>query len=165
MEQQDKQAPFIRRQARGSKGNMLINAHGTIDVFAGTDVAKPTPRRRVGPGREEAPRQGPVLLRGQAQTISSSRTKSGHSAGRGPAGDWFPDGGSGPCRKDHRRLPFEPSDVAYRLFTPGEPKTDAGDALSIAEAARILPHVRRSIPVAEEQAVELSMLYGFDDDM
>lgn len=48
---------------------------------------------------------------------------------------------------------------------PGEAKTDARDAAIIAEAARTLPHTLRSIVVADEQAAELSMLCGFDDDL
>lgn len=48
---------------------------------------------------------------------------------------------------------------------PGEAKTDARDAAIIAEAARSLPHTLRSIVVADEQAADLSMLCGFDDDL
>ncbi|MDO5754022.1 IS110 family transposase [Arthrobacter sp.] len=48
---------------------------------------------------------------------------------------------------------------------PGEAKTDARDAAIIAEAARSLPHTLRSIVLADEQAAELSMLCGFDDDL
>ncbi|WFP15755.1 IS110 family transposase [Citricoccus muralis] len=48
---------------------------------------------------------------------------------------------------------------------PGEAKTDARDAAIIAEAARTMPHTLRSIEVADEQDPELSMLYGFDDDL
>ena len=47
----------------------------------------------------------------------------------------------------------------------GEAKTDARDAYIIAEAARSMPHTLRSIAVADEQAAELSMLCGFDDDL
>lgn len=48
---------------------------------------------------------------------------------------------------------------------PGEAKTDARDAAIIAETARTMPHTLRSIHVADEQVAELSMLYGFDDDL
>ncbi len=48
---------------------------------------------------------------------------------------------------------------------PGEAKTDARDAFIIADAARSMPHTLRSIIVADEQAAELSMLCGFDDDL
>ena len=48
---------------------------------------------------------------------------------------------------------------------PGEAKTDARDAAIIAEAARPLPHTLRSIVLADEQAAELSMLCGLDDDL
>jgi transposase len=48
---------------------------------------------------------------------------------------------------------------------PGEAKTDARDAFIIAEAARIMPHTLRSLRLADEQAAELSMLCGFDDDL
>lgn len=48
---------------------------------------------------------------------------------------------------------------------PGEAKTDARDAAIIAEAARTMPHTLRSIVLADEQAAQLSMLCGFDDDL
>jgi transposase len=48
---------------------------------------------------------------------------------------------------------------------PGEAKTDARDAAIIAEAARTMPHTLRAIALADEQAAELSMLCGFDDDL
>ena len=48
---------------------------------------------------------------------------------------------------------------------PGEAKSDARDAAIIAEAARTMPHTLRSIEVADEQAAELVMLCGFDDDL
>lgn len=48
---------------------------------------------------------------------------------------------------------------------PGEAKTDARDAAIIAEAARSMPHTLRSIVLADEQAAQLSMLCGFDDDL
>jgi len=48
---------------------------------------------------------------------------------------------------------------------PGEAKTDARDALIIAETARTLPHTLRSIQVADAQVAELTMLCGFDDEL
>jgi transposase len=48
---------------------------------------------------------------------------------------------------------------------PGEAKTDARDAFIIAEAARSMPHTLRSIALGDEQAAELAMLCGFDDDL
>jgi transposase len=48
---------------------------------------------------------------------------------------------------------------------PGEAKTDARDALIIAETARTMPHTLRSIQIDDEQVAELSMLCGFDDDL
>lgn len=48
---------------------------------------------------------------------------------------------------------------------PGEAKTDARDAMIIASAARTMPHTLRSIVISDEQAAELSMLCGFDDDL
>lgn len=48
---------------------------------------------------------------------------------------------------------------------PGNAKTDARDALIIAEAARTMPHTLRSIELADEQIAELAMLCGFDDDL
>jgi transposase len=48
---------------------------------------------------------------------------------------------------------------------PGEAKTDARDALIIAETARTMPHTLRSIQIDDEEVAELSMLCGFDDDL
>lgn len=48
---------------------------------------------------------------------------------------------------------------------PGEAKTDARDAFIIAETAHTMPHTPHSITVADETTAELSMLYGFDDDL
>lgn len=48
---------------------------------------------------------------------------------------------------------------------PGEAKTDARDAAIIAEAARTMPHTLRGIRVSDENAAELSMLCGYDDDL
>ena len=47
----------------------------------------------------------------------------------------------------------------------GEAKTDARDAYIIAEAARSLPHTLRSLKLADSQVAELTMLYGFDEDL
>lgn len=41
---------------------------------------------------------------------------------------------------------------------PGQAKTDAPDALIIAESARTMPHTLRSIQDADGQVVALSML-------
>lgn len=48
---------------------------------------------------------------------------------------------------------------------PGEAKTDARDALIIAETARTMPHTLRAIDIADEDIAELTMLCGFDDDL
>lgn len=48
---------------------------------------------------------------------------------------------------------------------PGEAKTDARDALIIADTARTMPHTLRAIDLADEQVAELSMLCGFDEDL
>ena len=48
---------------------------------------------------------------------------------------------------------------------PGTAKTDARDALIIAEAARTMPHTLRDIQVDEAQIAELAVLAGFDDDL
>lgn len=47
----------------------------------------------------------------------------------------------------------------------GEAKIDARDAAFIAQAARTLPGALRSVPLADQQGAELSMLFGFDDDV
>ena len=54
--------------------------------------------------------------------------------------------------------------AASRICTRERPKLTR-DAAIIAEAARSLPHTLRPIVNADEQAAELSMLCGFDDDM
>jgi transposase len=48
---------------------------------------------------------------------------------------------------------------------PGEAKTDSRDAAIIADTARTMPHTLRSIDLEDEQAAELSMLCGFDQDL
>lgn len=48
---------------------------------------------------------------------------------------------------------------------PGDAKTDARDAMIIADTARTMSHTLRSITVTEENTAELSMLCGFDDDL
>ena len=48
---------------------------------------------------------------------------------------------------------------------PGSAKTDARDALIIADAARTMPHTLRSIQADEEQIAALALLAGFDDDL
>jgi transposase len=48
---------------------------------------------------------------------------------------------------------------------PGEAKTDARDAYVIAETARTMPRTLRAIDLGDEQAAELSMLTGFDQDL
>jgi transposase len=48
---------------------------------------------------------------------------------------------------------------------PGQAKTDARDAATIAEAARTMPHTLRSIAVDDETLAELGVLCGFDDDL
>lgn len=48
---------------------------------------------------------------------------------------------------------------------PGEAKTDAKDALVIAEAGRSMPHALRALPTDGEQVARLSVLAGFDDDL
>lgn len=48
---------------------------------------------------------------------------------------------------------------------PGEAKTDARDALVIAEAARSLPHTLRTLDLPDEALAALRLLCGFDDDL
>lgn len=47
----------------------------------------------------------------------------------------------------------------------GDAKTDARDAVIIAEAARSTPHTLGSLQLADEQLAELTMLCGFDNDL
>ncbi|MBG6185246.1 transposase [Arthrobacter sp. CAN_A214] len=48
---------------------------------------------------------------------------------------------------------------------PGQAKTDARDAMIIAEAARTMPHTLRSIAPDDETLAELGVFCGFDDDL
>jgi transposase len=48
---------------------------------------------------------------------------------------------------------------------PGEAKTDARDALVIAETARALPQTLRALALPEAALAELRLLCGFDDDL
>jgi transposase len=48
---------------------------------------------------------------------------------------------------------------------PGEAKTDARDALVIADAARVMPHTLRSVDLEGETIAELEMIVGFDHDL
>lgn len=48
---------------------------------------------------------------------------------------------------------------------PGTAKTDARDALVIADAARTLPHTLRAVDVGDETLAELEVLVGYDDDL
>lgn len=48
---------------------------------------------------------------------------------------------------------------------PGQSKTDARDAYVIADAARTMPHLLRSITPDETARAELTMVLGHDDDL
>ncbi len=48
---------------------------------------------------------------------------------------------------------------------PGEAKTDAKDAAVIADAARTMPHILRSLELTDEITAELTVLTGFDQDL
>lgn len=48
---------------------------------------------------------------------------------------------------------------------PGQAKTDARDAATIAEAARSMPHTLGTIALDDETLAELGVLWGFDDDL
>lgn len=65
------------------------------------------------------------------------------------------------------RLGYLPGLAMRRLADvhAGEAKTDAKDALVIAEAARSMPLALRALPTDAEQVAELSVLAGFDDDL
>ncbi|MDR6621069.1 transposase [Sinomonas atrocyanea] len=66
------------------------------------------------------------------------------------------------------RSPYLPGLAMRRIagLHPGSAKTDARDALSIAEAARTMPHTLRSLRAKdEEQIAALALLAGFDDDL
>jgi hypothetical protein len=55
--------------------------------------------------------------------------------------------------------------VKDRRPAPRETKGDPKDAFIIANGARTMPHVLRTVEVPEEQVAELSMLCRFDDDL
>lgn len=48
---------------------------------------------------------------------------------------------------------------------PGEAKTDARDALVIAEAGRSVPHALRALPDDSEDVARMTVLAGFDEDL
>lgn len=48
---------------------------------------------------------------------------------------------------------------------PGEAKTDARDALVIADAARTMPHLLRDLRADDETIAALGLVLGFDDDL
>lgn len=48
---------------------------------------------------------------------------------------------------------------------PGEAKTDAKDAAVIADAARTMPHILRSLELTGDITAELTVLVGFDQDL
>ena len=50
-------------------------------------------------------------------------------------------------------------------LSPGNAKTDARDAAVIAQAAATMPHTLRDVTAADEEAVALTMLTGFDLDL
>ncbi|MFF8103285.1 IS110 family transposase [Streptomyces sp. NPDC016640] len=50
-------------------------------------------------------------------------------------------------------------------LSAGEAKTDARDAFVIADAARVMPHILRSVELEDETLAELGMIVGFDDDL
>ncbi|MDQ0578244.1 hypothetical protein QF030_000422 [Streptomyces rishiriensis] len=45
---------------------------------------------------------------------------------------------------------------------PGEAKTDARDAVVIADTALTMPHTPRSLELTDEIATEITVLVGFD---
>lgn len=49
--------------------------------------------------------------------------------------------------------------------SPGDAKTDAKDALVIAEAARTMAHTLRSLETSDQITAELTVLAGFDQDL
>ena len=48
---------------------------------------------------------------------------------------------------------------------PGNAKTDARDAYSIAEAARSMPHALRRVDLGDEALADLKVIVGYDDDL
>src|SRR5690606_34659794 len=48
---------------------------------------------------------------------------------------------------------------------PGNAKTDARDALVIADAARTLPHTLRQVDLGDDTLAEMEVLVGYDDDL
>lgn len=146
----------------------LIKDHELVDIFIGVDVGKSN-HHAVG-----IDRQGKKILdRALPQDEAKLRSIIKAVAGKGRVllvVDQPSTIGALPvavAQAEGIMVGYLPGLAMRRIadLHPGEAKTDARDAAIIAEAARSLPHTLRSIVVADEQAAELSMLCGFDDDL
>ncbi|GAC1457039.1 MAG: IS110 family transposase [Pseudarthrobacter sp.] len=146
----------------------MIKDHEFVDIFIGVDVGKSN-HHAVG-----IDRQGKKILdRALPQDEAKLRSIINAVAGKGRVllvVDQPSTIGALPvavAQAEGIMVGYLPGLAMRRIadLHPGEAKTDARDAAIIAEAARSLPHTLRSIVVADEQAAELSMLCGFDDDL
>ncbi|MBP2414848.1 transposase [Arthrobacter stackebrandtii] len=146
----------------------MINNHDEVDIFIGIDVGKSNHHAVA------IDRAGKKILdRALPQDEAKIRAIIQAVAGKGTVllvVDQPSTIGALPvavARAEGIMVGYIPGLAMRRIadLHPGEAKTDARDAAIIAEAARSLPHTLRSIALADEQAAELSMLCGFDDDL
>lgn len=146
----------------------MIKDHELVDIFIGVDVGKSNPHAVA------IDRQGKKILdRALPQDEAKLRSIIKAVAGKGRVllvVDQPSTIGALPvavAQAEGIMVGYLPGLAMRRIadLHPGEAKTDARDAAIVAEATRSLPHTLRSIVVADEQAAELSMLCGFDDDL
>lgn len=64
-----------------------------------------------------------------------------------------------------RGMPARAGDAQDCGFASGPGETDAREAAIIAEAARTMPHMLRSVELEDETLAELGVLSRFDDDL
>lgn len=146
----------------------MINEHDDVAVFLGLDVGKgehhavaldrsgrrlldralPNDETRLPELYRRLGQHGPVLLViDQPATVGALPVAVGRDEGIAVA--------------------YLPGRAMRRIadLHPGSAKTDARDAVVIAEAARSLPHTLRALRVDDDTIAELTVLSGFDDDL
>ncbi|WP_431712132.1 IS110 family transposase [Glutamicibacter uratoxydans] len=146
----------------------LITDHEQVDIFIGSDVGKSNHHavaidRKGKKFLDRALPQDEAKIRAIIQAVKGKGTvlldvDQPSTIGALPVAV---------ARTEGTQVGYLPGLAMRRIadLHPGEAKTDDRDAAIIAEAARTLPHTLRSIVLADEQAAELSMLCGFDDDL
>lgn len=154
--------------ARTTLEDLMISEHDSIDVFLGIDVGK-SDHHAVAIDRTGKKLLDKPLPQDEAKLSALINKVSGHGRVLVVV-DQPATIGALPIAVAQDmgvRVGYLPGLAMQRIadLHPGEAKTDARDAAIIADAARSLPHTLRSIVLADEQAAQLSMLCGFDDDL